>query len=170
MTKGHPSKGRFQVQFPKKDSLDYANVILDTIKNIALTIFGTSTFLFFLFPSFQTLVRDKIKNESSWFWVGSWDPAGLRFRIEKDHPLKFYLTSDDYDNHTGAIRQGTVLILTGEISLGRTQPNTKGVARVAILKNQCIQVLESSSHDIPGHSGVADKSIWVRALPSACNR
>jgi hypothetical protein len=99
-----------------------------------------------------------------------WDSAGLKFRIDNnDHLLKFCLTSDDYDDQSGAIRQGTVLILTGQSSLGRTQPNPKGVARVAILKNQCINVLESSSHDISGHSGVADKSIWVRALPYACN-
>jgi hypothetical protein len=171
MTKEHSRKSLFQLQFPPKESLDYFNVVLDTTKNFALTVFGTSTFLFFLFPSFQVFVRDKIMNESIWFYVGSWNPADLKFRTDKrqEHFLKFNLADGDYDSQTGAIREGTVLLSAGESSLGRTGPNPRSVAKVVIFKNQCIKVLESSSHDIPGHSGTTDKSIWVRALPNACN-
>jgi hypothetical protein len=168
MKNDHSNKRRFRIQFPSKDALDYFNVILNAVKNGGLIFVGASAFFFFLCPSVQIFVRDKIKKESLWFYVGSWNPVTRKFRDDKDHNLNFYFTKHDYDDRTGAINQGAVLLEIGETSLGRTGSSTEHAAKIAISKKECIHVLENSSRDDSVHSGISDKIIWVRALPNAC--
>lgn len=168
MKRKSPHSWRLLNWLPSKASLDYLNTSLDAIKNCTLAVVGLSTFLFFLFPPFQAFVRDKIRQESAWFWVGTWDQSRLKFRADKNHYLKFYLAEGDFDEDTGLIRTGTVLLSVGETSLGRSGPGPKNVAKVVVFKGQCVQVLESSSREVAGHQGGIDKSVWIRALPNAC--
>lgn len=148
-------------------ALDTISRIIDCSKNIFIVMVGISSLAFFLFPSFQDLVRDKIKQESAWFYVGTWDQSRKQFRSDREHLVKFYFTNYDY-NSLGLINNGTVLLGLGLASLGRTGPSPEYSAKTLVAKNQCIRVLESARHEGRGHSGTEDKSIWVRALPNAC--
>lgn len=169
----------------EKPTLDYFNTLLDSCKNAGIVIVGSVAVLFYLFPSAHIFFRDKM-GEARWYFVGTFyknkdlenglSPKG-KFRwtdLELGHYHNFYL-GNSYNRHTGEIASGTVLMVEGEVAVGRVKtqksddPLQWQIKQIS-KKHDCIYVLDWKPIDVtlPKHGAIMERLVWVRALPQAC--
>ncbi|MBO9552230.1 hypothetical protein [Pseudomonas sp.] len=143
----------------KKDGIDYFNSILDAVKGVAMLVFGAVALLYFVFPSFEVVVRDRVLGESSCFYFGVWNGKSIRDSL-------FQLHAADFDPKTGLIYQDRTIYALGEF-VGREECGTDSRRIEYSGKGgDCLQVLGST---YGGKIDSGETSIWVRALPGSCN-
>jgi hypothetical protein len=170
-----------------KPTLDYFNTLLDSFKNAGIVLVGSVAVLFFLFPSAQIFLRDKM-GDSRWYFVGTFfkdkDPQSGkaqkgRFRKadpNADHYHNFYLWNS-YNPETGEIPEGTVLMVEAEAAVDRVKSPTmddpsQWPIRQVSRKYECVYVLEWKKNQVnpPKHGAMQESQVWVRALPKACQQ
>lgn len=161
---------RLNGKLPKlfKECLDYLSSVLNVIKDLGLISLGLLTLLYFLFPSFENFIRIRVQGESKYFYVGAWDPA--KIPTEKNHTkfteVNYDLDEYDCDPESGVIKEGIVILATGNPIVGRSGYGRESTLRKFIGKQgDCLLVLESVARPIPNSRKTA---IWVKALPNVC--
>lgn len=145
-----------------KSKIVIFNNVANAIKYLIILILGLLTISFFIFPSFEVFVKDKLLQKDYCFYVGTWDITTKRFT----KPM-YDLKDSDYIKETGQIKNGIVLFATATEIIGRTDFGTNaGIRKYVGGPGDCLLVLESRKIKIPEYENKF--AVWVRALPEAC--
>lgn len=146
----------------RKSRIEIFNDAANAIKNLIILTLGLSIIAFFILPSFEVFVKDKLLHQDYCFYVGAWDSSSKKFT-----EVLYDLKEADYDEESGQIKVGNVLLATATEIIGRTDFGTNAGLRKYVGKSgDCLLVLESRGLNIPGNENKS--AIWVRALPNAC--
>ena len=150
------------------------NNIIETIKNLAILTIGLLTVAYWYSYDFEVRFKEKVLNNSYWFYVGIWTPSGVYI----DNQYQIHMA--DHDPDTGHLINGNVVRSEAETIVGRTEAGiSAGKVRYVGEKNDCLHVLESndialkanknSSKPVKNECGNDGCSaIWVRAVPKMC--